>query len=115
MTDTFNVLEGIQSITLVVVMTYLLRSPITFMMSVNKNLVVKRKGKNTRLFVFVMKILRTFMFLMFVITTLITVLAVLGMYISNVSVNTAHIFALVIPMWLMIREKIILLITAVDK
>ncbi|MDW7663234.1 MAG: hypothetical protein SCL54_17675 [Bacillota bacterium] len=75
----------------------------------------RAKERSNKLFISVMKLLKSVMFGLSVATVLMTILAVVGMYASNVMVNTVHVFALTISMWLTVRGGIVNLIDSINQ
>lgn len=106
----FNIYEGVRNTVLILAMTVFLKSAPTLMIALNNSSMYSEYERHNKLFIAVMKLLESVMFGLAIVTLLITILAVVGIYASNVLVNTAHLFALTIPMWLTVRGGIMNLI-----
>lgn len=106
----FNIYEGVRNTVLILAMTVFLKSAPTLMIALNNSSMYSEYERHNKLFIAVMKLLESVMFGLAIVTLLITILEVVGIYASNVLVNTAHLFALTIPMWLTVRGGIMNLI-----
>ncbi|WP_066494847.1 hypothetical protein [Abyssisolibacter fermentans] len=111
----FSVYEGIQNTVLVLIITIFLKSTPSFMIIFKESFAINIKERNNKQLIAVMKFMKSMMFGLFILTIFITIVAIFGIYVSDVSVNTAHIFALTIPMWLPIRSGIVKLMNSISE
>ena len=111
----FNIFEGTLNTVIILAMTVFLKSTPSFMLALKKNSMCSEQDVGSKLLIKVMKLLKSMMVGLSVLTVLMTIYAVIGMYSSNVLVNTAHMFALTIPMWLTVRSGIVSLIDEISQ